>query len=1135
MKKRLFLLILAFFVLFMSGCDLLNGTNNSTEEPVDSLYEVYKLAAANGYEGSYEDWIESIRGENGKSIELVVDNNYLCYRYAGESILVPIYDLNNLKGEKGDTGAQGEKGDKGDKGDTGDAGKGISKIEKVNSTDTADIYRITFTDETYYEFEVPKVSTSTASQNFNVTFKVGEEVYRIEQVEKYANATKPQDPEKEGYKFAGWYIDDEKWSFNGYVVTKDITLVAQWTPIVYTITYHLGDEINNDSNPKTYTILDSISFASPKREGYTFNGWYLENTFDNQKESIELGSIGNIDLYAKWICHVNYTIDNDEVIITSYNTNSNANEVEILDEYEGKPVTILADNVFKDCTNITSIAIPNSVKSIGDNAFGNCKNLNYNIYDNAKYLGNDNNPYLVLVEASSNDIAKCVVNSDAKIICNFAFCNCSSLTSIAIPDSVKSIGNHAFQATSITTLDLNKVETIGDYAFYGCVELKTVDAGDELISTGSYAFAQGSITSIVFPNTFESLGSRAFDMNGGGRKYGNDVQVEFNSEVKFVGGYIFSGVDGLIFMPETDKSDWENGWDFNTRAIEGTCDKVVYTNNGFSYYLTTTSTGSNAIVIGYQHDESILDLVIPATIDNAKIILTVGLYIGGSNVKTITFEDGIEELPSAVLQNWMTLDSLVLPNTLKRIRWNSISDLTINELIIPSSVETIEGAAFINDTINKIYIPSTVAEIGYEGFFQCAGAKIIVDGAIPAEGWAENWYGVSYLMPDMSGFSTYNNFYYSVSEEKITIQGIINSVSSLSIPSNIEGKPVVAVADYAFYGESLTSITIPDSVKSIGNHAFQATSITTLDLNKVETIGDYAFYGCVELKTVDAGDELISTGSYAFAQGSITSIVFPNTFESLGSRAFDMNGGGRKYGNDVQVEFNSEVKFVGGYIFSGVDGLIFMPETDKSDWENGWDFNTRAIEGTCDKVVYTNNGFSYYLTTTSTGSNAIVIGYQHDESILDLVIPATIDNAKIILTVGLYIGGSNVKTITFEDGIEELPSAVLQNWMTLDSLVLPNTLKRIRWNSISDLTINELIIPSSVETIEGAAFINDTINKIYIPSTVAEIGYEGFFQCASSRIYAEASNKPEGWADNWYGTSNINDCWNVSYTEFLTK
>ncbi|MBO7079984.1 MAG: InlB B-repeat-containing protein [Bacilli bacterium] len=271
MRKKLLIVILAFVMLFMSGCDLLGKKDNNNEQTADGLYEVYKLAAANGYEGSYDDWIESIRGKDGKTIELVVDGNYLCYRYTGETILVPIYDLGNLKGEKGDKGDKGDPGDAGAKGDTGATGNGISKMEKVGSTDTADKYRITFTDGTFYEFEVAKGTSSSASQKFNVSFKDGENTYRIEQVEKYSKATKPEDPTKEGYKFVGWYDEyDEKWVFGGYIITEDMDLFAKWEVDPNYTTFDNTTDV--DLGGYEITIMNAqaaLTDIDPFLDGYT--------------------------------------------------------------------------------------------------------------------------------------------------------------------------------------------------------------------------------------------------------------------------------------------------------------------------------------------------------------------------------------------------------------------------------------------------------------------------------------------------------------------------------------------------------------------------------------------------------------------------------------------------------------------------------------------------------------------------------------------------------------------------------------------------------------------------------------------------------------------------------------------------
>ncbi len=130
--------------LCLTGCG--NTDNNSGET---EIHKIYDKAVAAGYEGTYEEWLASIKGEKGdkgeagKKVELNVSSTHIQWRYEGDAEWTDLIALDDLKtgvkGDKGDTGAQGEKGDKGDKGDTGATGaQGIQgeKGEKGDKGDT---------------------------------------------------------------------------------------------------------------------------------------------------------------------------------------------------------------------------------------------------------------------------------------------------------------------------------------------------------------------------------------------------------------------------------------------------------------------------------------------------------------------------------------------------------------------------------------------------------------------------------------------------------------------------------------------------------------------------------------------------------------------------------------------------------------------------------------------------------------------------------------------------------------------------------------------------------------------------------------------------------------------------------------
>ena len=106
-------------------------------------------------------------------------------------------------------------------------------------------------------------------------------------------------------------------------------------------------------------------------------------------------------------------------------------------------VTTIGEAAFNGCNNITSISIPDSITTIENRAL-DFNSSAFTVYNNAKYLGNSTNPYLVLVKASDTSLTTCDIHTGAKIILIFAFDNCTSLKSVTIPNSVTTICNAAF-------------------------------------------------------------------------------------------------------------------------------------------------------------------------------------------------------------------------------------------------------------------------------------------------------------------------------------------------------------------------------------------------------------------------------------------------------------------------------------------------------------------------------------------------------------------------------------------------------------------------------------------------------------------------------------------------------------------
>ena len=125
-------------------------------------------------------------------------------------------------------------------------------------------------------------------------------------VQSFADAT------KSGYTFGGWYSDPEfttEVKSISATATGDKTLYAKWEAQSYNINYELDGGTNASTNPATYVYGVGVqSFADATKSGYTFGGWYSDNTFKTKVENIGTTESGNKTLYAKWEKNLNYTI-----------------------------------------------------------------------------------------------------------------------------------------------------------------------------------------------------------------------------------------------------------------------------------------------------------------------------------------------------------------------------------------------------------------------------------------------------------------------------------------------------------------------------------------------------------------------------------------------------------------------------------------------------------------------------------------------------------------------------------------------------------------------------------------------------------------------------------------------------------
>ena len=270
------------------------------------------------------------------------------------------------------------------------------------------------------------------------------------------------------------------------------------------------------------TIPDSVTSIGRDVFYYCTSLKSIEVLDNNKNYSSEGGVLFNKDKtkliqYPVGNEKTTYNIPNGVTSIgnNAFNRCTNLTSVTIPDS-----VTSIGNYAFSDCTSLANITIPSSVTSICDLTFYGCTsllsievsndNMNYSSIDGV--LFNKDKSELITYPTGKADSEYAIPNSVTSIGDN-AFHGCTSLTSVTIPNSVTSIGIYTFRGcTSLTSVIIpNSLTTIGYSAFRNCASLTSVTIGNSVTSIGGSAFSGcTSLTSVTVPDSVTSIGDYAF-------------------------------------------------------------------------------------------------------------------------------------------------------------------------------------------------------------------------------------------------------------------------------------------------------------------------------------------------------------------------------------------------------------------------------------------------------------------------------------------------------------------------------------------------------------------------------------------------------------------------------------------------
>ena len=658
-----------------------------------------------------------------------------------------------------------------------------------------------------------------------------------------------------GYEFVGWYVGKNLISSDPnatYTVNGAQTITAKFDKPTGLFDANGNLVASWDTLVNTYGMDIETDYTSSNYRTETSSPYYvLTNNSTLRNKGVKLIIPSNVTKIGNYAFYKYTKLKNVEI---------------------NDGVTKIGGWAFQNCTSLTGIQIPNSVTIVGIGAFDGCTSLTGTTYDNAVYLGNDNNPYLVLYKAIDTTITSCEINENTKIICYSAFENCTSLISINIPDGVTNISGSAFEnCTSLTSINIpDSVTSIGGSAFYNCTGLTSIEIPDSVTSIYTYVFYNcksltsigpvDSEASVKIPENLTSIGNNAF--------YGctNLTSANIPDGVTSIGQSAFRDCKNLtsIEIPDSVNS-------IGTHVFSG-CTS-----------LTSVEIPDNIVTIPasmFYNCESLTNVDIPDS------VTSIGGYAFDecSNLTSITIPDGVTSIGAWAFGYCSKIESVYYNGTLDQ--WCKIdfghstanpffyskANLYINgELVtsitIPDTITKLNDDVFIGcGSLITVVIPNSVTNIGANAFDSCPNLTNIEIGSGVTNIGRHALYSCKKLAN--INVNSLNTEYYSIDgnlynkDKKLLQYAIGKTNSSFVIPDGVTG-----IGDDAFYNcTNLTNVMIPDSVTSIGKQAFYyCENLKSISIpNGVTSIGEEAFRYCKRLNTIEISNSVTSIGKQAF-------------------------------------------------------------------------------------------------------------------------------------------------------------------------------------------------------------------------------------------------------------------------------
>ena len=773
-------------------------------------------------------------------------------------------------------------------------------------------------------------------------------------------------------------------------------------------------------------------------------------------------------------------------------------------------VTSIGDAAFFNCKNLPTITIPQNIAHIGDNVFVGCNgltsinvdknNTNYSSSTDGVLFDKDQKTLMRFPAGKSGSYAYVIPNS-VDSIGEYAFQNCTGMSSVTIPKNLKSIGWNGFDNCSGLTSITSNAVTPPD-----CGEGD--DRFDKVDKDIPVNVPEGSVEAYKeAPGWSEFTNIRYHCIIDEGKCGYGDYYSKVTYELSCDGVLTIAG-EGPMANYRTDEATNPVPWAKN--KIKAVVIKSGVTTIGRCAFYG----GDNIVSVEIPNtvtsikEKAFGDCPVLATIevaaDNPNFSSVDGVLFNKDQTTLVQYALGNERteytVPNTVIsigerafERTIHLTSVTLPETVKMIDSYAFADCHgLTSFEIPKSVTAIQAGAFKYCThLTSINLPDGITSIEASTFYGCTAlADVVLPNNVTSIGASAFWYCSGLTAIDIP--------------DKVTTIGQeafydCDQLTSVTLPKNLS-----SIGDGAFKRcISLTDIVLPESITTISNSLFSGCSkLASVTIKgKITSIGEYAFGNCSKLIDFDIPATVNTIGGGAFANcAAFTTVTIPDSVQRIEESTFYQCKG------LVSVTIPEKVTNIGKeafYYCSGLEAIMCKaaePPVCETDAFGNTDVEHMDVYVPEQSVeTYKNtepwSQFKYISAITApSGTCEDNLSWNYANGIL------TVSGMGEMLCTGFWSPWSAyrefIKSVVIEGGITTVGTSAFSDYPALISVDLPKSLTSIGQN---------------------AFFWCDKLTTVTIPAGVTELGKNAFNGCKGlTSIISYAAEPPTCGANCFY-------------------